>query len=107
MGNGNTKSTNDLYRCPGSGKLRKRSPQYSIPKGKTRSYLDAVQKLARRNPSPGDHHTNLTWIHCQSLKPGKGSERITIIDKIMKEQKKFPAPNTYRILEKHVSPLGK
>ena len=37
----------------------------------------------------------------------KGSDRITIIDKIMKEQKKYPAPNTYSIHGKSTPLLGK
>lgn len=87
--------------------MREKPPQYSVPKGKTRSYLDNVVKLAKRSPSPVDHHTELKWIKKQAINQGKGSDRVMIIDKIMKYQKQFPSPNTYRVNYQDKVPLGK
>ena len=50
--NEETGISEDLYKCPGSGRMKRSSPQYSIPKAKTRFYLETLQKIAKRNPSP-------------------------------------------------------
>lgn len=89
--------TVDLYKCPGSGRVKERVPQYSFPKNKGRSYLEALQKWAKRVPSPVEHHSNLKWIKNNSNGHNKGSDRITIIDKIFKEKKDSPSPYTYDI----------
>ena len=97
----------DLYKCPGSGRVKRRSPEYRFPRGKSKSFHDQVQKLAKKSPSPGDHHTDLKWAKRQAVNQAKGSDRIMEIDKIMKRSRKMPSPNTYRVEIKDRAKLGK
>ena len=82
-----------------------RHPQYSIPKEKQKDFLSEEQRRAKKIPGPHEHVKFLSWKN--NMWSLKGSSRNTIIDKIFKEKKLLPAPNSYRPSTRDHVPLGK
>jgi hypothetical protein len=87
-----------FYHCPNSGSLPYSHPKYSIPKSKSKNFLDGVQKRAKNTPAPNSYHKELSWKGKNGV--FKGPSRVTIIDKLMKEKKLIPAPNSYKNLDR-------
>ena len=85
-----------FYKCPQSGALPYTHPKYTIPKCKSKSFLDGVQKRAKNTPAPNSYKKELSWKGKNALM--KGPKRITIIDKIRVEKKPIPGPSHYKNL---------
>ena len=74
-----------FYNCPKSGGQPYAYPKYTIPKCKSKSFLDGVQKLAKNTPAPNSYKKEMSWKGKNAQI--KGPKRITVIDKIMVEKK--------------------
>lgn len=86
------------YKCTRSGALKLSSTKYTIPKWKSKSFLDGVQKNARKCPAPNSYKLAMSWKGKNAQI--KGTKRITFTDEIKKQKKKIPGPNKYKNLDK-------
>lgn len=87
-----------FYKCPRSGALKFSYPKYTIPRCKSKSFLDGVEKKAKRLPAPNSYKLGLSWKGKNAQI--KGTKRITFTDEIREQKKKLPAPNSYKNLDK-------
>lgn len=50
-----------FYRCPSSGGLPYTHPKYTIPKSKSKNFLDGVQKRSKNTPAPNSYKLTMSW----------------------------------------------
>ena len=69
-----------FYKCPKSGSMPYSHPKYTIPKWKSKSFLDDVQKRSKKCPAPNSYKLSMSWKGKNAQI--KGTKRITFTDEI-------------------------
>jgi hypothetical protein len=84
------------YKCVKHG-LPPRNALYTMPKDRSKNFLEGVQKLGKIRPGPPNYFKFAMWPDKnKSVKMCLSSKRLTFTDEVIKITKELPAPNHYK-----------